>query len=366
MVRPSPQEIRDFLLVHSLGIAIVGGTFVFDLLVPLGVAAAVPYALLVLLSLRSPGRGLTWFAGISATILTLLGYALSPPGGEMWKVLTNRVLALFVIWVTTYLCLDHKRKAAKIEEDRLTLAQTEKMASLGELAAGIAHELGTPLAAVQGRVELLAIQTGSTQIDADRVRDVAGIIQELTERMGRIIRGMRTFARDASSDPFRPTSPARVIREVLEFSADHLRKLNIDVRAENLDGGVEILCREAQISQVLVNLIGNATDAIAGLPERWIELDLQKVGDAVQISVTDSGGGIPEDIRHRLMDPFFTTKEAGKGTGLGLSISQGIIESHSGSLWIDADCPNTRFVFSLPQQQRASQNPGAAFAPDRE
>lgn len=366
MVRPGRQESSDFLAIHALGIVITGATFVFDLLVPLGVAAAIPYALLVLLSLRSPDPRLTWFAGISGAALTLVGYALSPPGGEgeEWKVLTNRALALFAIGVTTYLCLDHKRSAAKIEEDRLVLAQSEKMASLGELAAGIAHELGTPLAALQGRVELLAMQLESSRIDVDKARDVAGIIQDLTERMARIIRGMGTYARDASSDPLRPTSPARVIREVLEFSGERLRKLDIEVRHGVLSPAIQILCREGQISQVLVNLIGNAIDAVAGLPERWIQLDLSQVGDVVQISVTDSGKGIPEEIRHRLMDPFFTTKEARKGTGLGLSISRRIVESHSGSLWIDPDCRNTRFVFSLPTRQRAIQNREAASRPD--
>ena len=115
MKRLNPQKIREFLLLHSLGIAITVGTFIFDLIMPLGIAAGVPYALLVLLSLRSPSHGLTWFAALSATTLTLVGFAFSPPGGEMWKVLTNRLLAVFVIWVTDYLRLDPTPKAAKTE-----------------------------------------------------------------------------------------------------------------------------------------------------------------------------------------------------------------------------------------------------------
>lgn len=354
MKRFNPQKIRGFLLLHSLGIAITVGTFIFDLIMPLGVAAGIPYALLVLLSLRSPSHGLTWFAALSATTLTLVGFALSPPGGEMWKVLTNRLLAVFVIWVTAYLCLDHKRKAAKIEEDRIALIQSDRMASLGEIGAGIAHELGTPLATIQGRVELLEMQLDSPQIDSGKVRHATKIIHEVTEQMVRIIRGMRTLARDAASDPLQPTSLARVIRNVLALFSEHPRKLRIDLRIGTLDDAIKVPCREAQISQVLMNLVNNATDAIQDLQERWIQIELWEGGDSVQVSVTDSGHGIPEDIRANIMDPFFTTKEVGKGTGLGLSISQGIVESHSGSLWIDDDCANTRFVISLPKLRQES------------
>lgn len=366
MKRLNPQKIKEFLLLHSLGIAITMGTFIFDLIMPLGVAAGIPYALLVLLSLRSPSHGLTWFAALSATTLTLVGFALSPPGGEMWKVLTNRLLAVFVIWVTAYLCLDHKRNAAKIEEDRIALIQSDRMASLGEIGAGIAHELGTPLATIQGRVELLEMQLDSPQIDSGKVRHATKIIHEVTEQMVRIIRGMRTLARDAASDPLQPTSLARVIRNVLALFSEHPRKLRIELRIGTLDDAIKVPCREAQISQVLMNLVNNATDAIQDLQERWIQIELWEGGDSVQVSVTDSGHGIPEDIRANIMDPFFTTKEVGKGTGLGLSISQGIVESHSGSLWIDDDCANTRFVISLPKlrQEPASDDRQATSGRD--
>ncbi|MBW2268405.1 MAG: hypothetical protein JRH16_07495, partial [Deltaproteobacteria bacterium] len=116
-----------------LGTVITISTFVFDLLMPLGVAAAVPYSILVLLSLRSPGLGLAWFAAVWASVLTVVGMALSPPGSEPWTVLMNRLLALFVIWMTAALCTVQKKRAAAIERDRAAFVHTEKMASVGEV-----------------------------------------------------------------------------------------------------------------------------------------------------------------------------------------------------------------------------------------
>ncbi len=346
---PAPQQIQQFTAIHSSGIVIAVATFAFDLLVPLGVAAAIPYALLVLLSLRSPGPGLTWFAAISGTVLTMAGYALSPEGGVLWIVLTNRFLALFVIWLTAYFCFDHKRHNRRMREAQRIAVKSERMASLGEMAAGVAHELGNPLAALQGRVELLEIQLKSNRADDQAIRGGMEIIYELSERMARIIRGMRTFARDASSDPLTPVSVSELIRDVLEFSKDRMLKLGIGVQVDGLDPKLRVPCREAQISQVLVNLLNNAADAIHELQERWIRIQVSASEDTVQISVADSGKGIPEELRSKVMKPFFTTKKADRGTGLGLSISQGIIEAHSGSLWIDENCPNTRFVMSLPR-----------------
>lgn len=106
-----------------------------------------------------------------------------------------------------------------------------------------------------------------------------------------------------------------------------------------------------QISQVLLNLINNAADAIADLPEKKITLKIKKVTHFVEISVVDSGLGIDPAIAEKMMQPFFTTKEVGKGTGLGLSISKGIVEKHKGFISFDFNAKNTTFVISLPKAQ---------------
>ena len=112
-----------------------------------------------------------------------------------------------------------------------------------------------------------------------------------------------------------------------------------------------------QISQVLLNLIHNAYDAIEKEKIRWIELCAKETAENIEISVTDSGPGIPEAIRHKILEPFFTTKAVGKGTGLGLSISARLIKSHQGQLFVDATSKNTKFVILLPKTLPASNSP---------
>ena len=117
------------------------------------------------------------------------------------------------------------------------------------------------------------------------------------------------------------------------------------------DSDLIIEGRETGLIQVVSNLISNACDAVEGLKIRNIVIAVSAHLDEVEISVTDSGGGIAKEIVDKIMTPFFTTKPVGKGTGLGLSIVRGIVRSHQGKIFVDAECPNTRFVLRLPVSQ---------------
>ncbi len=110
------------------------------------------------------------------------------------------------------------------------------------------------------------------------------------------------------------------------------------------------------LSKIILNLINNASDAVAGYSDKWIQLDVNKYPEFVQISVTDSGKGLSPEVAEKIMSPFFTTKERGKGTGLGLSICKRIAESHGGSFKYNSDCPNTQFVVQIPLVQGQSES----------
>lgn len=127
-----------------------------------------------------------------------------------------------------------------------------------------------------------------------------------------------------------------------------MKLAGVEMRIDEIPSDLVIRCRQVQISQILLNLLGNACDAISDRSVRWIQISAEKTHDGVRILVTDSGDGIPKEVAAKLFQPFFTTKERGKGTGLGLSISQGIVKAHSGSLAIDSNCKSTRFVLFLP------------------
>lgn len=109
-------------------------------------------------------------------------------------------------------------------------------------------------------------------------------------------------------------------------------------------------CRPVEISQVVLNLIGNAYDAIGAHCGAWIRLEISREGNWTCLSVTDSGPGIPEELRQSIMQPFFTTKRGVQGMGLGLSLAKRIIEGHGGTLIVDSECPHTRFVAQLPNR----------------
>jgi C4-dicarboxylate-specific signal transduction histidine kinase len=109
----------------------------------------------------------------------------------------------------------------------------------------------------------------------------------------------------------------------------------------------------SEISQMLVNFILNACDAVQDLPERWITIDAQERSGLVEFLITDSGPGIPEDIAEKMFQPFYTTKPVGRGTGLGLSIARSIIDNHQGMVTLDRHCAHTRFVIALPRHHRA-------------
>ena len=118
----------------------------------------------------------------------------------------------------------------------------------------------------------------------------------------------------------------------------------------NLDSSrdVELLCDRVQISQIIINLVSNAIDAISLLDEKWVEIKLEYTEKFCEIRVIDSGGGLSPEIQDKIFDPFFTSKSVGKGTGLGLSVSVSIADAHSGKLFVDNDYKNTCFCLRLP------------------
>jgi PAS domain S-box-containing protein len=246
---------------------------------------------------------------------------------------------------------ERKLVQKEAERQRAALAHSEKMASVGELAAGIAHELGNPLAALRGRLEFLKMQLESSTAGPETASKTIVTAEGLCDRMSGIIRGMRSLSRDGTSDPFQKVSIGRIINDVFSFTRESFQKHGIKATIKEVDEDIQITCQETQISQVLVNLLNNAKDAVSALDEKWINVAVRDCGANVEVSITDSGSGIPKELVKKIMLPFFTTKPMGKGSGLGLSVSLNIIQSHGGKLHIDHDSPNTCFVVSLPKDQ---------------
>lgn len=243
---------------------------------------------------------------------------------------------------------DEKRE---LEQNRLKLINSARATVLGEMAGGIAHEVNNPLAIIQGLSQQVLFKIRAGQLENEFVTEKIDKILQNTQRIVKIVKGLRAFARDSDHEPLQTYVLKDAVEDTLNLCQERARKRNIDIIIPSNFPEITFECHPTQISQVLFNLISNSYDAVADLPEKWIQIDALKHPNYFEIFVTDSGHGIPEEIRSKILMPFFTTKEVGQGTGLGLSASKGIIDQHNGVLKIDPTCANTRFVILLPYTQ---------------
>ncbi|WP_404980489.1 MULTISPECIES: sensor histidine kinase [Caballeronia] len=211
------------------------------------------------------------------------------------------------------------------------LIQASKLAALGQMAAGITHELNQPLAALRSFSD-------NTRVLIDRgdqaaARENLEAIASLTERMGKITNQLKLFVAKARPKNAR-TDVARALRNVFAMLGPRLKNVTLDVAPE-LEGegaAIHVRCEDLRLEQVLINLIGNALDAVASCDAPRIVIELDARPDAVEIIVRDNGPGIPADALPHLFEPFFTTKETGHGLGLGLAISSAIARDYGGTL----------------------------------
>lgn len=225
------------------------------------------------------------------------------------------------------------------------LVRAGRLASVGRLAAGLAHEIGNPIAAILGLQDLLL----DGELEPQERRDFLERMKRETSRVNRILRDLLEFARPGSPRP-EEYAPGDVAAATLDTLAlvrpqKNLRDLALVDRVGS--GLAPVRLGHEQLVQVLLNLVMNAADALGG--RGTIELRAEPSERGVRITVTDDGPGVSADVREHLFEPFVTTKEVGKGTGLGLAVSRGLVEGAGGTLELDRSYgAGARFVIELP------------------
>lgn len=251
--------------------------------------------------------------------------------------------------------LESLRIKEKIHQKELL--RSAKMVALGEMASGIAHEINNPLMVIMGKADSLR-RTIQSMPDNEKALADIDKIENTVERIAKIIKGLNIFSRRADVDPKQIYGLLEIVDGTLGLCQQKLNIHQVQVSVD-IDSKIKVYCRPPQISQVLLNLIGNSIDAIQANEDKWIRLSVRDFGNFVEFRVTDSGSQISADIQQKIMQPFFTTKELGHGTGLGLSISKNIVEDHGGHLYYDNEHPNTCFVMTLPTSEKTlwSQTP---------
>ena len=246
-----------------------------------------------------------------------------------------------------------KNAQKTILEQEMQLVNASRLSAIGEMAAAITHEINNPLGVILGRAEMIQTLNAKGALDQEKLSRLVDNILVTGKRIEKIVRSMKSLSHHGfESEPFLVCSVRETVSDALELCTQRFHNHGIKLIAPVVDETLTIECRNHEIVQVLVNLLNNSFDATQSLEERWVEFSVVDEGERVKFAVTDSGNGIKPEVQAKLFEPFFSTKRVQYGTGLGLSISKNVVVKHGGEMYLDANSPHTRFVFTLPKVQK--------------
>jgi C4-dicarboxylate-specific signal transduction histidine kinase len=239
----------------------------------------------------------------------------------------------------------------KIERELLQLkaeqAQRSRLASLGEMAAAIAHEVNNPLAIIQTLTERVQRKLRSDEPSIQEITKLNDEIIQTTQRVAQIIKTLGVFSRDASKEGFQEFSLKKAIDDLLTFTGEKIKKMGIVLKL-SVPEDIFLQGRLVEVEQVFLNLLSNSIHALKGEPIKWISIAAIEESGFVFIRFIDSGPGLSPQAAQRLFQPFYTTKSPGEGAGISLSVSAKIISQHDGELNLDTNSHNTCFCIRMP------------------
>lgn len=240
-----------------------------------------------------------------------------------------------------------KSKELYIQKERSLVS--ERLASLGQMAAGIAHEINNPLFIILGNLSRLRREVGSENKKANEIIDK---VDNGCSRISEIVKSMKTLSRTDSVNEKELIDAKELESIVMTICKGRVNENDITLSFQ-YEEGHQIYANKTQLYQVLVNLINNSIDAVSQLEDRGINVFFYDSPEKQCIEVVDSGHGIAPEIAERMMDPFFSTKDVNKGTGLGLSLSHEMMAKNGGDLIYDKSSKQTKFKLSLPRESKA-------------
>lgn len=268
----------------------------------------------------------------------------------IYRELEARISGIDRTYLVSGTKLEDKDKAVVIGVDITELTKlkdhvsfTQKLANLGEMFAGIIHDINNPLMMIEGNVKRI-----KKRVQDEEVIEILTKIEMSSQKISKIVKGIKVYIRqDGQDEPFEMENLGSMLDDALVICEYKLKESMVSVTIDPKVNKIVIPCHFTQIFQVFVNLISNSVDAIAHLSEKSIEITVSETDSNVLVRFQDSGNGVPKEYQEKIFNAFFTTKERGVGSGLGLSLCRKILEAHGGSLTIDNSAPHTTFLIQF-------------------
>lgn len=260
---------------------------------------------------------------------------------------SHKVLICAIVFdMTEKVALEHK-----IENERVNSINASKLAAIGALAGEIGHEINTPISILRSITFMIRELMMDKKLTALVLKSKLESIDATLDRIQKIVVSLKNLSRKSSNEKKEFCSLRGIIQDVVALSEMKFSKYNVELVYDLNDPTLQtsVNCFQIQFSQVIVNLLSNAVDAVAEEETRRVDMSFSEDNNFVFIRISDTGKGIPEDIGQKIFEPFFTTKKVGEGTGLGLSISKNIMEAHGGNIEFETSGNGTCFTIMLPK-----------------
>ena len=283
------------------------------------------------------------------TMLAFPPHSLGPEAVDILKYFNMLICFVAASWPPLVLVIMVNRYHIGLLEAQETEMGNSKMAALGEMAAGVAHEINNPLGVIQGWADQMNTMVDEKDVDEEVIEEASRSIDRNSQLIAKIVKSLQIFTRDSKGDAFLSTNLREVCEASLELVADKLKHTEITLEFHLTDQVV--LCSPSEVLQVLVILVNNAADALlsSDVEDKIIKIHLTQTPEGESLLyVEDNGPGIPPEIIKKIFEPFFTTKDVGRGTGLGLSIGTNIMNKHGGAFYVESKVGETKFFLKFP------------------
>lgn len=239
-----------------------------------------------------------------------------------------------------------------IKDQYEKILSASQFETIGKMAGGIAHEINNPLFIIGSQIEMLDMKAKKQgQLNLEEINKRTSKISHTVQRLNSIVKGILALSHKEALE-FEKQNLKELIATVADFSNILLKDYSVELQVKWESLNIDLECHPVQISQVVLNLIKNACQAITNDEQPWIEIKAKEENNQIKLFVTDSGTKLTDELKDKILMPYYTTKKVGEGTGLGLNISKSILDAHNGSITISRKSKTTQFIITLPKFQK--------------